>query len=64
MARNPNLSKPAKVTITLPEQTFAYLTMLATSGALASNEAKIAALIVVNEVERLMVIKRAELRLM
>jgi len=60
MARNPNRSEPAKVTITVPAQTFAYLVKLATVGALGQNEAIIAAQIVVAEVERLMRERRAE----
>jgi len=60
MARTPNRSEPGQITITIPAQTHAYLVKLATSGALGQNEALIAAQIVINEVERLMVANRAE----
>jgi hypothetical protein len=60
MARPANRSPPEPITITLPAQTHAYLVKLATAGALAQTEQGIAALIVVNEVERLIAQKRAE----
>jgi hypothetical protein len=56
--RTPNRSGPVPLEITLPAQTHAYLVKLATAGALGQNEA----LIVVQEVERLIAGGRAEKR--
>ena len=61
MARSKNRSIPAKIEITVPAQTHAYLVKLATAGALGQTEAIIAAQIVINEVERLIDKKRAEM---
>ena len=60
MARSPNRSPTEQITITVPAQTFAYLVRLATAGAIGANEALVASHLVVSEVERLMLERRAE----
>jgi hypothetical protein len=60
MARSPNRSQQQQITISLPPQTYAYLLMLASAGALGASESAIAAQIVIKEVELLMSRKRAE----
>lgn len=63
MARPENRHQPVSLSITLPAQTHQYLVRLASAGALGQAEQAIAALIVINEVERLMAQRRADLSL-
>lgn len=61
MARTPNRSKPAQITVTLPAQTHAYLLKLASVGALGSHEGNVATYLLVSAVEALMAQRRAEI---
>ena len=56
----PNRSELVSFNISVPRQTHAYLVKLATVGALGPTETAIAAQIVIAEVERLMLGRRAE----